>query len=142
MANIPGRRLAYPVCKGVANELFVVATASDFKVAQQLQHRTKAAKARLQLSQVISSNHQIVGSWIVVTMPDQAHEKLANCIKNIVTILDSANWTFNGEPLYYDEVGSAGECRASAQMAANADVKLYRRQALPCPGPVGEDGAA
>ncbi|KAI4265952.1 MAG: hypothetical protein L6R38_009058 [Xanthoria sp. 2 TBL-2021] len=45
-------------------------------------------------------------------MPDQAHEKLANCIKNIVTILDSANWTFNGEPLYYDEVGSA-------------DVRLY-----------------
>ncbi|KAL8744787.1 MAG: hypothetical protein Q9184_007955 [Pyrenodesmia sp. 2 TL-2023] len=103
---------AYPVCKGVANELFVVATASDFEVAQRLQHRTKAAKARLQLSQVISANHQILGSWIVVTMPDQAHEKLANCIHDIATKLYEAKWTFDGIPLDYDEVGAA-------------DVRLY-----------------
>ncbi|KAL9631923.1 MAG: hypothetical protein Q9204_004006 [Flavoplaca sp. TL-2023a] len=45
-------------------------------------------------------------------MPDQAHEKLANCIHDIAIKLYEANWTFGGRPLDYDEVGSA-------------DVRLY-----------------
>ncbi len=101
---------AYPVYQVGKGQFLVPATKSDYRVLRKLQDRTRARVATLRFiesSRVPGRSRRI--SCISLRMPDILNDSLKNVDTEILRILKSQGWTYNGEPLTIGQTGSQGK---------------------------------